>query len=148
MYDAQREQLSDAKIRNKGYTQGLTNVEEMLGCIDKVTWKQGYLAKFHDFNGGLLLLEVVKGTTLVRSRNQANKHAGSHKKLTTCRSEVVIVTGDSDKRDESIKRQEKDAHKVAEALRKEFVQETENLFIQAGAAKDSSTNLFSMLGTQ
>ncbi|GJQ91442.1 putative ribonuclease H-like domain-containing protein [Tanacetum coccineum] len=34
-----------------------------------------------------------------------------------------------------LKRQEKDANKAAEALRKEFAQETENLIIQAGAAK-------------
>ncbi|GJW55283.1 putative ribonuclease H-like domain-containing protein, partial [Tanacetum coccineum] len=38
-----------------------------------------------------------------------------------------------------LKRQEKDANKAAEALRKEFAQETENLIIQAGAAK--ATNI-------
>ncbi|GKD63115.1 hypothetical protein Tco_1305223, partial [Tanacetum coccineum] len=40
-----------------------------------------------------------------------------------------------------LKRQEKKANEEAEALRKEFAQETENLVIQAGAAKASSTNL-------
>ncbi|GKB85488.1 retrovirus-related pol polyprotein from transposon TNT 1-94 [Tanacetum coccineum] len=40
---------------------------------------------------------------------------------------------------ERLKRQEKDANDAAEALRKEFAQETENLLIQAGAAKASST---------
>ncbi|GKA91301.1 hypothetical protein Tco_0813171 [Tanacetum coccineum] len=44
---------------------------------------------------------------------------------------------------ERLKRQEKDANKAAEALKKEFAQETENLIIQAGAAKASSTNIFS-----
>ncbi|GJV42307.1 putative ribonuclease H-like domain-containing protein [Tanacetum coccineum] len=38
-------------------------------------------------------------------------------------------------------RQEKEVNEEAEALRKEYAQETENLVIQAGAAKASSTNL-------
>ncbi|GJS68731.1 putative ribonuclease H-like domain-containing protein [Tanacetum coccineum] len=41
---------------------------------------------------------------------------------------------------ERLKRQEKDANDAAEALRKEFARETENLLLQAGAAKASSTN--------
>ncbi|GJV93147.1 putative ribonuclease H-like domain-containing protein [Tanacetum coccineum] len=48
---------------------------------------------------------------------------------------------------ERLKRQEKDANKAAEALRKEFAQETENLIIQEGAAKASSTNIFSTVST-
>ncbi|GKB02550.1 putative ribonuclease H-like domain-containing protein [Tanacetum coccineum] len=44
---------------------------------------------------------------------------------------------------ERLKRQEKEANEEAEALRKKFEQETENLVIQAGAAKTSSTNIFS-----
>ncbi|GKD93382.1 hypothetical protein Tco_1373219, partial [Tanacetum coccineum] len=48
---------------------------------------------------------------------------------------------------ERLKRQEKDANKVAKVLRKEFAQETENLIIQAGAAKASSTNIFSTVST-
>ncbi|GJR73892.1 ribonuclease H-like domain-containing protein [Tanacetum coccineum] len=46
-----------------------------------------------------------------------------------------------------LKRQEKDANDAAEALRKEFAQETENLLIQAGAAKDSSTNIVNTVST-
>ncbi|GJW94519.1 hypothetical protein Tco_0174191 [Tanacetum coccineum] len=42
---------------------------------------------------------------------------------------------------EKLKRQEKEANEEAEALRKEYAQETENLVIQAEAAKASSTNL-------
>ncbi|GJZ89169.1 putative ribonuclease H-like domain-containing protein [Tanacetum coccineum] len=41
---------------------------------------------------------------------------------------------------ERLKRQEQDANDAAEALRKEFAQETEDLLLQAGAAKTSSTN--------
>ncbi|GJS86556.1 ribonuclease H-like domain-containing protein [Tanacetum coccineum] len=39
---------------------------------------------------------------------------------------------------ERLKRQEKDANDAAEALRKEFAQETEDLLLQAGAAKTSN----------
>ncbi|GKB11969.1 putative ribonuclease H-like domain-containing protein, partial [Tanacetum coccineum] len=42
---------------------------------------------------------------------------------------------------ERLKRQEQDANDAAEALRKEFAQETEDLLLQAGAAKTSSTNI-------
>ncbi|GJU26317.1 hypothetical protein Tco_1164938 [Tanacetum coccineum] len=48
---------------------------------------------------------------------------------------------------ERLQRQEKEANEEAEALRKKFAQETENLIIQAGAAKPSSTNIFSTIST-
>ncbi|GKB93781.1 hypothetical protein Tco_0979918 [Tanacetum coccineum] len=48
---------------------------------------------------------------------------------------------------ERLKRQEKEANEEAEALRKKFAQETENLVIQEGAAKTSSTNIFSIVTT-
>ncbi|GJZ39517.1 putative ribonuclease H-like domain-containing protein, partial [Tanacetum coccineum] len=43
--------------------------------------------------------------------------------------------------------QENEANEEAEALKKEFAQETENLIIQEGAAKASSTNIFSTVST-
>ncbi|GJW00911.1 ribonuclease H-like domain-containing protein [Tanacetum coccineum] len=43
--------------------------------------------------------------------------------------------------------QEKEANEEAEALRKDFQQETENLVTQERAAKSSSTNIFSTSGT-
>ncbi|GJY93869.1 uncharacterized mitochondrial protein-like protein [Tanacetum coccineum] len=46
-----------------------------------------------------------------------------------------------------LKRQEKEANEEAEAFRKQFVQETNNLIIQEGAAKPSSTNIFSIVST-
>ncbi|GKB49389.1 putative ribonuclease H-like domain-containing protein, partial [Tanacetum coccineum] len=46
-----------------------------------------------------------------------------------------------------LKRQEKEAHDAAEALRKEFVQDTENLLLQAGAARATSTNTVSIAST-
>ncbi|GKG22191.1 hypothetical protein Tco_0387494, partial [Tanacetum coccineum] len=42
-----------------------------------------------------------------------------------------------------LQRQEKEANEEAEALRKDFTQETKNLVTQAEAAKSSSTNIFS-----
>ncbi|GJS96851.1 hypothetical protein Tco_0803819 [Tanacetum coccineum] len=48
---------------------------------------------------------------------------------------------------ERLKRQEKDANDAAEALRKEFAQETKNLLIKARAAKASSTNIVNTVST-
>ncbi|GJT75402.1 putative ribonuclease H-like domain-containing protein [Tanacetum coccineum] len=48
---------------------------------------------------------------------------------------------------ERLQRQEKEANEEAEALRKNLEQETENLVTQAGAAKSSSTNIFSTVST-
>ncbi|GJV05334.1 ribonuclease H-like domain-containing protein [Tanacetum coccineum] len=44
---------------------------------------------------------------------------------------------------ERLKRQEKEANEEAEALRKKFAQDTENLVIQEGTARARSTNIFS-----
>ncbi|GJY78435.1 putative ribonuclease H-like domain-containing protein [Tanacetum coccineum] len=46
-----------------------------------------------------------------------------------------------------LQRQEKEANEEAEALRKDFAQETENLVTQAEAAKTSGTNIFSTVST-
>ncbi|GJY91676.1 hypothetical protein Tco_0507458 [Tanacetum coccineum] len=46
-----------------------------------------------------------------------------------------------------LKRKEQDANDVAEALRKQFAQETEDLLLQAGAAKASSTNIVNTAST-
>ncbi|GJT98572.1 ribonuclease H-like domain-containing protein [Tanacetum coccineum] len=48
---------------------------------------------------------------------------------------------------ERLKRQEKEANEEAEALRKKFEQETENLVLKEGAAQASSTNIFSTVST-
>ncbi|GJR92677.1 hypothetical protein Tco_0264851, partial [Tanacetum coccineum] len=48
---------------------------------------------------------------------------------------------------ERLKRQEHDANDAAKALRKEFTQETEDLLLQAGAAKTSSTNIVNTAST-
>ncbi|GKF18077.1 hypothetical protein Tco_0062995, partial [Tanacetum coccineum] len=48
---------------------------------------------------------------------------------------------------ERLKRQEKEANDAAEALRKEFAQDTEDLLLQAGAARASSTNIVNTAST-
>ncbi|GJR52393.1 putative ribonuclease H-like domain-containing protein [Tanacetum coccineum] len=48
---------------------------------------------------------------------------------------------------ERLKRQEQDANDAAEALRKEFAKDTEDLLLQAGAAKASSTNIVNTTST-
>ncbi|GKD35968.1 putative ribonuclease H-like domain-containing protein [Tanacetum coccineum] len=113
----------------------------------------------------------------VRSENQANKHAGpqeaNHNADTKDNIDAVkrstakdvgkapnkhpdLKTNEKpvDKEDqlffdelERLKRQEKDANDAAEALRKEFAQETEDLLLQAGAAKTSSTNIVNTAST-
>ncbi|GKF49041.1 hypothetical protein Tco_0142292, partial [Tanacetum coccineum] len=48
---------------------------------------------------------------------------------------------------ERLKRQEQDANDAAKAVRKKFAQETEELLLQAGAAKASSTNIVNIAST-
>ncbi|GKA93744.1 ribonuclease H-like domain-containing protein [Tanacetum coccineum] len=48
---------------------------------------------------------------------------------------------------ERLKRQEKEANDAAETLRKEFAQDTEDLLLQAGAARASSTNYVNTAST-
>ncbi|GJV04030.1 ribonuclease H-like domain-containing protein, partial [Tanacetum coccineum] len=86
----------------------------------------------------------------VRSENQANHHAGQQEanqnaddKREGPREEEQVFIDEL----ERLKRQEKEANKEAEALRKKFEQETKNLVIQTGAAKTSSTNIFSTVST-
>ncbi|GKD04104.1 hypothetical protein Tco_1179078, partial [Tanacetum coccineum] len=98
----------------------------------------------------------------VRSENQAKIHAGQQEANHNAGTEDIIDVGDSEKEDEfaqdcfvlpiwysysstltpDLKTDEKKEGPREEALRKEFAQETENLVIQEGAAKTSSTNIF------
>ncbi|GKB66869.1 putative ribonuclease H-like domain-containing protein, partial [Tanacetum coccineum] len=104
----------------------------------------------------------------VRSENQANKHAGPQEANLNAGTEENIDAGDSPIEAkyahdyfvlpiwedqvfldelERLKRQEQDANDVAKALRKEFAQETEDLLLQTGAAKASSTNIVNTAST-
>ncbi|GKE67169.1 hypothetical protein Tco_1521330 [Tanacetum coccineum] len=46
-----------------------------------------------------------------------------------------------------LKRQEKEANDAAEVLRKKFAQNTEDLLLQAGAARATSTNTVNTVST-
>ncbi|GJU74549.1 putative ribonuclease H-like domain-containing protein [Tanacetum coccineum] len=102
----------------------------------------------------------------VRLKNQANKHAGLQEANHNAGTEDIIDAGDSEKEAESaqdyfvlpiwtsysstvkrLKRQEQDANDAAEAVRKKFAQETEELILQAGAVKASSTNILNTTST-
>ncbi|GJW27700.1 hypothetical protein Tco_0044575 [Tanacetum coccineum] len=81
----------------------------------------------------------------VRSENQANKHAGL-----LCTTNMVFLYFNSQKLKSNecrLKRQEHDANDATEALRKEFAQDTEDLLLQEGAAKASSTNTVNTAST-
>ncbi|GJX91009.1 ribonuclease H-like domain-containing protein [Tanacetum coccineum] len=104
---------------------------------------------------------LLKGIINRRSRIQANQHAGPQEANQNAGKEDIVdavkrsTTKDAgeeptkhpdfkqiDEEDqvfldelERLKRQEQDANDAAEALRKEFAQETEDLLLQAGAAK-------------
>ncbi|GJU31790.1 putative ribonuclease H-like domain-containing protein [Tanacetum coccineum] len=135
-------------------------------------WKQGpYLVNFMTFNGGLLF-GGRKGYITRKGYRDIIDAGDSEKEDESAQDCFVLPIWSSYsstinpdlKRDakregpkeeeqvfldelERLKRQEKDANKAAEALRKEFAQETENLIIQEGAAKASSTNIFSTVST-
>ncbi|GJS00681.1 hypothetical protein Tco_0317189 [Tanacetum coccineum] len=96
-----------------------------------VTETRPNLAEFQDFNVPYAFW---------RSENQANIHAGQQEANHNAEEEQAFLD-----ELERLKRQEKEANEEAEALRKEFAQETENLVIQEGAAKASSTNIFSII---
>ncbi|GKB88359.1 ribonuclease H-like domain-containing protein [Tanacetum coccineum] len=66
LYDAQREELSDASVEIKAYTQGLKKVEAQLVCHSHgqhwhMTGNKAYLADFQDFNGGPVAFGGSKG---------------------------------------------------------------------------------------
>ncbi|GJU92768.1 ribonuclease H-like domain-containing protein [Tanacetum coccineum] len=116
-------------LKNKGIVDS--------GCSRHMTENKAYLAEFQDFNGGHVAFGGSKGYIIGKGQQEANHNAEGPKE------EEQVFLDEL----ERLKRQEKDANKEAEALRKEFVQATESLLIQAGATKASSTNIFSTIST-
>ncbi|GJT23761.1 putative ribonuclease H-like domain-containing protein [Tanacetum coccineum] len=90
-------------------------------------------------------------------QNQANNHAGHKEANNNAGTEDIIDAGKDDSAQDCfvlpictyqrLKRQGKEANEEAEALRKKFEQETENLVLQEGSVKPSSTNIFSIVST-
>ncbi|GJS94351.1 putative ribonuclease H-like domain-containing protein [Tanacetum coccineum] len=96
----------------------------------------------------------------VRSENQANLHAGQQEANQNAGTTDTFDALDSKKEDESAQdcfvlpiwpsyslTITPEANEEAEALRKKFEQETENLVLKEGAAQASSTNIFSTVST-
>ncbi|GJT05151.1 putative ribonuclease H-like domain-containing protein [Tanacetum coccineum] len=99
----------------------------------------------------------------VRSENQANKHAGPQEANHNAGTKDIIDAGDSDKEDESaqdcfvlpiwssysstINPDLQTDEKLVDKEDQEFAQDTENLLIQARAAKASSTNIVNTVST-
>ncbi|GJS41073.1 putative ribonuclease H-like domain-containing protein [Tanacetum coccineum] len=137
-----------------------------------MTGNKAYLAEYQDFNGGPVAFGGSKGYITGKGTEDIIDAGDSEKEDESAQDCFVLpiwssysstITPDlktDEKREgpreeeqvfldelERLKRQEKEANEEAEALRKEFAQETENLVIQAGAAKASSTNIFSTVST-
>ncbi|GJZ22918.1 hypothetical protein Tco_0559957 [Tanacetum coccineum] len=92
---------------------------------------------------GLKQLSNAGYVLIRRSENQANKHAGPQEaNHNAVKRSTAKDAGEAPNKHLDLKTDEKlDANDAAEALRKEFAQETENLLLQAGADKASSTNI-------
>ncbi|GJR30016.1 putative ribonuclease H-like domain-containing protein [Tanacetum coccineum] len=86
---------------------------------------------------------TVKNSKAKNAGEEPNKHPDlkTHEKPVDKEDQVFLDEL------ERLKRQEKDANDAAEALRKEFAQDTEDLLLQAGAAKASSTNTVNTAST-
>ncbi|GJS81409.1 ribonuclease H-like domain-containing protein [Tanacetum coccineum] len=86
---------------------------------------------------------TVKRSTTKDAGDAPNKHPNlqTNGKLVDKEDQVVLDEL------ERLKRQEKDANDAAEALRKEFAQQTEDLLLQVGVAKPSSTNIVNTAST-
>ncbi|GJY28551.1 ribonuclease H-like domain-containing protein, partial [Tanacetum coccineum] len=151
-------------LKNKGIVDS--------GCSRHMTGNKAYLAEFQDFNGGPVAFGGSKGYITGKGTEDIIDAGDSEKEDESAQDCFVLpiwssysstITPDlktDEKREgpreeeqvfldelERLKRQEKDANKEAEALRKEFAQATESLILQAGAAKASSTNIFSTVST-
>ncbi|GJT04250.1 putative ribonuclease H-like domain-containing protein [Tanacetum coccineum] len=107
------------------------------------------------------LNKLVKRSLPVRSENQANKHAGPKEANHSTSTQDNIDAGNFEMEAESAQDyfvlpiwssytstvKSSEAKNEAEALRKEFVQDTEDLLLQAGAARASSTNTVNTAST-
>ncbi|GJT27004.1 putative ribonuclease H-like domain-containing protein [Tanacetum coccineum] len=88
-------------------------------------------------------------TSTVKSSEAKNKGEKPNKNTDLKTNEKPVDQEDQYFLDEleRLKRQEKEANDAAKALRKEFAQDTEDLLLQAGAARASSTNTVNTTST-
>ncbi|GJS18845.1 ribonuclease H-like domain-containing protein [Tanacetum coccineum] len=123
------------KLTNQGMVnKNLTKIQAqktklMLGILKK---KMNLLKTALNCQYGIPILQQIQFAYKI----QDNKIVGSKK-------EEQVLSGRSCK----LSKAKKEANEKAEALRESLEQETENLVTQAGAAKSSSTNIFSTVST-
>ncbi|GKC34958.1 ribonuclease H-like domain-containing protein, partial [Tanacetum coccineum] len=142
------------------------------GCHVTILNTIEHLGKFEGkFDEGILVRYSLNSMAFrpMRSANQANKTAGQEEanhsadKCSKAKNEGVHHTKDTglktneepvDQEDqafleelERLKRQENKANDASEVLRKKFSQSTEDLLLQAGAARATSTNTINTVST-
>ncbi|GJZ91640.1 ribonuclease H-like domain-containing protein [Tanacetum coccineum] len=145
------------------------------GCSRHMTRNKAYFAEYQDFNGGPVAFGGSKGyiTGKVSTRGNIGPLGGLACLIAKATVENLTKMayeglGNSEMEAESAqdyfvlpiwssytsivksseaKTEEKEAHDAAEALRKEFTQDTKDLLLQAGAAKASSTNIVNTAST-
>nr|GEV27539.1 xylulose kinase-1 [Tanacetum cinerariifolium] len=85
----------------------------------------------------------------ITAENKANRTAGPKETNNSADNKEPVDQDDQDflKEFERLKRQAKEADDVAKTLRKTFAQGTEDLLLQAGAARASSTNYVNIAST-
>ncbi|GKG07250.1 hypothetical protein Tco_0330219, partial [Tanacetum coccineum] len=86
---------------------------------------------------------TVKRSTAKKAGEPPDKHHNSKSEEKPVDKEDQVFLDEL----ERLKRQEQDANDAAEALRKEFAKDTEDLICQAGAAKASGTNTVNTTST-
>ncbi|GJR82671.1 hypothetical protein Tco_0153456 [Tanacetum coccineum] len=132
------------------------------GCSRHMTGNKAYLAEYQDFNGGLVtfgaesaqnyfVLPIWSSYTSTVKSSEAKNEGEKYTKDTNLKTnEKPVYKEDQAFLDEleRLKRQEKEANDAAEALRKEFAQDTEDLLLQVGTARASSTNTVNTASTQ
>ncbi|GJZ23015.1 putative ribonuclease H-like domain-containing protein, partial [Tanacetum coccineum] len=121
------------------------------GCSRHMTGNKAYLAAYQDFNGGPVAFGGSKG-----SENQANKHAGPQEANHKAGTKDNIDAGDSKKEDESAQDyfvlpiwSSYSSTPPICVLGRNLPQKEKNedLLLQAGAAKASSTNIVNTVST-
>ncbi|GKC14357.1 hypothetical protein Tco_1011139, partial [Tanacetum coccineum] len=141
--DSDSEDYPHRALKNKGIVDS--------GCSRHMTGNKAYLAEFQDFNGGPVAFggdskkedESAQDCFVLpiwpSYSSKITPNLKTDEKRDGPREEEQVFLEELD----ILKRQEKEANKEAEALKKEFAQETENLVFQEGAVRASSTNIFS-----
>ncbi|GJT98754.1 putative ribonuclease H-like domain-containing protein [Tanacetum coccineum] len=140
------------------------------GCSRHMTRNKAYLAEYQDYNGGPVAFGGTQDNIDAKNSKMEAESAQDYFVLPIWSSYTSTVKSSEAKNEgekpnktnekpvdqedqafleelERLKSQEKEANDASEALRKEFAQDTEDLLLQAGAARASSTNTVNTAST-